>query len=617
MGYLSILSDRRRERLYKDYDDDGRRRAGVNWSAYWANKFNLVLEGHSFASTGVMGSELIRTIYPEYYHNFAAGASHVTDIEARSAMVDAEYITNCTKNILVIWIGVNDVDNIEGTGASTYADLKSYIKDRIAVGWKPYVYTMTPTNSEGRNEAFETERSVFNNLLKTDLVLLDGVQIMDTDTVTQLSDYTDTDYYLDGIHPSASGHFYAAQLFTNKMLDLYPSMRTTSIGDTPEIAFTLTATGTGDGIATLKLRASEVVVLSVDENAKIYTNATATIGEDNTIAIVPGYDAIIYIKCTSGISNLRIDKNKITKIVDWVSSTNAPSLGGSITTLISLTYLRLVGNNTISGSIEGMTSLAYLVVSGSNTISGDITYLLDLTYINIEGSNTLSGSITGKELTTLVCTGSNTISGELTLMTGLTYLKVQGSNTLSGDITALIGLTYCVIAGANTVTGSIDALVKLTFLQILGSNTVSGDVKNISDGLERCWINPGRMDSYTTGGNWGSIVASGWIYLTPSTGYGLSISELTLLISDVSSTKVVGRAISIILTGSNALMADTTQGGIWGDFDGETSPSDLAIAYKNLVKTDLCTVALKGIAAPGVSGDGTGFPAGFGDWYRS
>ena len=63
-------------------------------------------------------------------------------------------------------------------------------------------------------------------------------------------------------------------------------------------------------------------------------------------------------------------------------------------------------------------------------------------------------------------------------------------------------------------------------------------------------------------------------------------------------------------------MADTTQGGIWGDFDGETSPSALAIAYKTLKVTLTVSVTLNGIATPGVTGDGTGFPAGFGDWYR-
>ena len=80
-------------------------------------------------------------------------------------------------------------------------------------------------------------------------------------------------------------------------------------------------------------------------------------------------------------------------------------------------------------------------------------------------------------------------------------------------------------------------------------------------------------------------------------------------------TWISGKLIS--LASDQTSMADTNQGGIWGDFDGETSPSALATAYKTLIRTRGVTVTLRGITVPGVSGDGTGFPAGFGDWYRS
>jgi hypothetical protein len=63
-------------------------------------------------------------------------------------------------------------------------------------------------------------------------------------------------------------------------------------------------------------------------------------------------------------------------------------------------------------------------------------------------------------------------------------------------------------------------------------------------------------------------------------------------------------------------MANTTQGGLWGDFSGGDSPSATATALKTLVKTLSVTVSLNGVTQPGASGDGTGFPAGFGDWWR-
>ena len=54
-----------------------------------------------------------------------------------------------------------------------------------------------------------------------------------------------------------------------------------------------------------------------------------------------------------------------------------------------------------------------------------------------------------------------------------------------------------------------------------------------------------------------------------------------------------------------------------GDFSGTAAPSSLAIAYKNLIRVKTNTISLDVIVVPSVSGDGTGFPAGFGDWYRS
>jgi hypothetical protein len=38
----------------------------------------------------------------------------------------------------------------------------------------------------------------------------------------------------------------------------------------------------------------------------------------------------------------------------------------------TLTYLYVVGSNTLSGSVAGLTNLTYLYVLGSNTLSGDL-----------------------------------------------------------------------------------------------------------------------------------------------------------------------------------------------------------------------------------------------------
>lgn len=119
------------------------------------------------------------------------------------------------------------------------------------------------------------------------------------------------------------------------------------------------------------------------------------------------------------------------------------------------------------------------------------------------------------------------------------------------------------------------------------------------------------MIAYTGGATW----TTGTKTINPSVGYGYDITEITNILTDINSSAV--SSCTIELKGSNASMADTAQGGIWGDFDGETTPSALAIVYKNLIRIKTNTLNLNGIIKPAATGDGTGFPSGFGNWYRS
>ena len=73
------------------------------------------------------------------------------------------------------------------------------------------------------------------------------------------------------------------------------------------------------------------------------------------------------------------------------------------------------------------------------------------------------------------------------------------------------------------------------------------------------------------------------------------------------------------LPSPNANMADTDQGGIWGDFShiDNFQPSQVAIDLKTLVKVRNVTVTLNGVSMPSATNDGIGFPQNFGTWWRS
>ena len=64
---------------------------------------------------------------------------------------------------------------------------------------------------------------------------------------------------------------------------------------------------------------------------------------------------------------------------------------------------------------------------------------------------------------------------------------------------------------------------------------------------------------------------------------------------------------------------DETQGGIWGNYETEPQPSALAVALKNLIKAKQMAIMIYNWQCdlPQATGDGIGFPAGFGNWWRT
>lgn len=551
--------------------------AALNWAAL--KSFNLNIEGHSFvAPTAYYQTYAIKEVLPPTYNNTAVGGSHVATMVARAALCDAKLVTETAthKNILVIWIGVNDIDEDDvGGGQITYDALKPYVLARVAAGWKCFVYTMTPSTNTGRGAQFEIERNVFNGLLKSDLHNDQTIFVLDTDTVPELCDPDDTDYFESGIHPTAAGHALAAALLGDKLDALSPDRNTTLTLPAPASTFSVVSTGTGAGIGLLKMTSSAPTVIQLTGGAKFYTDAAATQGETDIYVLMPTLERSFYIKCTSGTSTMYIDKAVLTSWREWQTPTNAPRLEGSIANLgADLAVLNLLGKINVTGSVTAYTKLT------------------QLSFADI-GAN-VTGSVEGKPLTYLRAGAGNSLSGSITSCTGLTYINVTGSNTLSGDISGHTALTYLIIKGNNTVGGD------------LGAN-------NVVNGITFFSIEKGQFNAYTAGATWSNAT----VIFANGTGQGYDQTEISNMLIDMDDSADGPASKAIMFVGANASMADTNQGGIWGDFDGETSPSALAIAYKNLIRVKSNTVTLNGITVPGVSGDGTGFPSGFGDWYRS
>jgi hypothetical protein len=346
-----------------------------------------------------------------------------------------------------------------------------------------------------------------------------------------------------------------------------------------------------------------------------YPKPTDLSHERNTEFTGDEYVQVMEFTDNSGTtSNLRLNDGGDFAVVDWTGNSDFQEISTSTETESNvipstvkifakngeLTYFRSTDNEydfDIANLPSGMTSYYN---SGSNTTSGDIANLPSgmTSYINF-GSNTTSGDIANlpSGMTSYYNTGSNTTSGDIAnLPSGMTSYYNTGSNTTSGDI-------------ANLPSG-------MTSYINFGSNTTSGDIANLPSEMTD-YFNTGsnQVNTYTSGRTWANNMRR--IYHRPASGYGLSVTHISDLLIDLSNVSTWTFDKEIDLLGNNSSMSDTVQGGIWGSYDSGDNPSDLAIALKTLVNTKGVTVDLNDITIPDVSGDGTGFPTGFGDWWRS
>lgn len=173
---------------------------------------NLVFEGHSFfTNPGTNYSDHIpertttklNTSYSNRVFasiNSSLGGSTIQNlIDRKSTHVDPFYESRYdVKNIIPIWIGTNDITSTVGSGTTAYNSFVTYYNSVVNDGWIPIVFTMTPKVLSAQAEI---ERNTFNNLIRN---TLSPTYLIDTDLISESLDPEDTNYYSDGIHPTAT-----------------------------------------------------------------------------------------------------------------------------------------------------------------------------------------------------------------------------------------------------------------------------------------------------------------------------------------------------------------------------------------------------------------------------
>jgi len=347
--------------------------------------------------------------------------------------------------------------------------------------------------------------------------------------------------------------------------------------------FRITATGDGSTTSALTMQTSSPTTLTLTNNARFYTNAAGIEGESKTFTTTGALDTI-YIKLSTETDILTVgDVSLVTKLGQrgssdfFVAQTNSPTLTGSVTAFENLTHIYAEDEAYLSGDVSGMTSLEELVIGANVSISSSLNALSSLAYlkVNATSSSSLSISLTNLTSLTYVDVGANvTVSGSVTLLTSLTHLVVDGTTDISGSVANLTSLTNLTVGSGNYLEGSITDLDSLTNLDVEANNELSGT----TTGLTPCTyvsLGGGNSLTYTTY-TWPALM-TGFI-INRDEAPAFSLADVTQAIIDADDTTWVSG--SELDLSDHAGMADTDQGGIWGDFSGDTAdPSDLAVAY--------------------------------------
>jgi len=250
---------------------------------------------------------------------------------------------------------------------------------------------------------------------------------------------------VQGHYPQKVGHSNGQTILYRGPLSMADVIASGVVGRETFVPIVLTSTGTGAGVATLSLQVSEETVITLDGAGRFYSDAGGTLNESTTWTIsTTGSLQTMYIKVTSGTSNLTIDKPlAVTKLGQtstsgWVASTNAPSMEATnwyqCTNLVNLSAFSC----NLTGSVSewsALTSLTYLSCS-STSVSGDVSGWSALTSLTILYcySTSVSGDVSGwsalTSLTILRC-NSTSISGDVSGWSALTSLTTLRCNSTS------------------------------------------------------------------------------------------------------------------------------------------------------------------------------------------
>jgi lysophospholipase L1-like esterase len=165
--------------------------------------------------------DLLKLKEPSILYKTSVGGLSSEDLILRGpAEVDTKFSFPARVNVVVVWVGVNDIAINDRSAEFTFTNLVTYCTERRTKGWKVIVCTEVSMKGQGSNGECDLTREIYNDLIKNHWQeFADGTaDLAANPEIGAVGAYLDTTYFCDGIHLTNSGTEIVAGL-VNQTID--------------------------------------------------------------------------------------------------------------------------------------------------------------------------------------------------------------------------------------------------------------------------------------------------------------------------------------------------------------------------------------------------------------
>lgn len=189
---------------------------------------NLTFDGNSLSALPGNYTETFQlAIKPGYQtikRNFAvSGQTTVQMASDATVQINRPEHVDKAYNIINVWEGTNDIF-FGATGQTAYNNIRQYCLNRKAYGFKVITGTVTPRSENGLPAGFETQRQLFNTLIRTYwFEFADAYHDVGGHELLGANGASDNlTYYVDKVHYTTLGHSLVQAIIARAVNSLLP-----------------------------------------------------------------------------------------------------------------------------------------------------------------------------------------------------------------------------------------------------------------------------------------------------------------------------------------------------------------------------------------------------------